>query len=228
MTKIKLGGIVANMSGKIGGQVYSHNRAGLYLRNIGTIGVAPTALQIASKARFASVSTAWTALTEDQRLAWSASAVNYNWVNVFADTYSPTGYSLFCSVNNNLLMAGVPMISWPVFPIQPPPIVGLSLNQLGGAGNLNIASPLANPPADTAWLIDVTMGISPSKNNYKVLLSQLLVLVNADALPYSIFADYTAKYGVIVPGTKLGLRARPLNLLSGTPGQYIFTSIILI
>lgn len=64
-----LGGEAA--SGKIGGKVYAHNRAGQYVR-ARTIPTNPrTAIQEAARTRFASASAAWAALTAGEKQTWA-------------------------------------------------------------------------------------------------------------------------------------------------------------
>lgn len=226
MAKVKYGAQVVNMSGKLGGQVYSHNASGAYVRNIGTIAVAPSAAILASQARFASCVAAWKLLSDAERTAWAAATVNYIQLNVFADPYTLNGFNLFMKVNNIRLMYGAAILSFPPFPVQPPQITGLLLNQPGGAATLEIDASVAAVPADTVWLIDQTTSISPTINNYKVLLANTLFLDAGDGLPASIYTEYTAKYGAPVSGMRMGTRVTPVHKPSGTPGQHFFFNLI--
>lgn len=225
MTKIKFGTIVTNMSGKIGGQVYSHNASGAYLRNIGTIAVLPSAAILASRARFASVVAKWKTITVSQRNAWNSATINFLKKDVFADTYAQNGFQLFCSINNVMLNIGANFLIFPPFPQMPTNILNLSISQPAGSNSLQLNANGAAVPAGTVWILDATPPISPTLNSYLNLLTQIKVLQAGDIIPSDIYADYVTKYGVPVSGMRGAFRVTPVNLSSATIGQRFFYNI---
>lgn len=110
MALIKFGGGILEMRGKIGGNVYSKNRYGNYVRQ-GTIPVNPnSSRQAAVRADMASIVSAWTeTLTAVQRAAWEVYAAAINFVNQLGETITLTGYNHFVRCNISRLNNGVPL-----------------------------------------------------------------------------------------------------------------------
>jgi hypothetical protein len=227
MAKIKFGSTVVNMSGKIGGQVYSHNAAGAYLRNIGTIAVSPSAAILAARERFATVTTAWNTLTDEQRQSWGSATVNYLRKNVFADVYTMNGFNLFTSVNITRLLIGEAILLFPPFPEKPAIIEGLIFEPAGGGLDFRIDAIPSAVPADETWIIEGTPPISPQINNYKTHLAIYKIMAGGEAVPEQLLTEYEAKFGTAIVNTLGGMRVTPVHTASGTKGasqyyKYIF------
>ena len=67
MAKIKFGMMMTDASGKLGGQVFSKNRGGSYVRTKVTPTNPQSTAQMSIRGIFASISSRWSSLTEAQR-----------------------------------------------------------------------------------------------------------------------------------------------------------------
>lgn len=106
MPKVKFSTLVSGMSGKSNGSVFSTNRAGAYFRN-NTSKVKPiTGANGIRKSLFTTAVQAWRQLTIEQQIAWNTAVDQFTRVNVFGDSFIPSGYNLFTQINNCRLAAG--------------------------------------------------------------------------------------------------------------------------
>jgi len=106
MALIKFGGGILEMRGKIGGNVYSKNRYGNYVRQ-GTIPVNPkSSRQQAIRNQLGQIVSAWSQLlTPAQRAAWDVYASNINFTNQLGETITLTGYNHY--VRSNVARIGL-------------------------------------------------------------------------------------------------------------------------
>ena len=72
MAKIKFGMMMTDARGKLGGQVFSKNRSGAYVRTKVTPVNPRTAAQPLSRSILGTLSASWSGLTEVQRRSWNA------------------------------------------------------------------------------------------------------------------------------------------------------------
>src|SRR5690625_5217983 len=110
---IKFGSIVVDGRGKLGGQVYSKNKSGNYVRNNAIPTNPRTTHQMASRALLSEVSRDWSALTEEQRNAWDSATEEFKRTNAFGDRTKLSGKNLYSSINKNLLQVGADKVQLP-------------------------------------------------------------------------------------------------------------------
>lgn len=103
-------GIITAASGSLGGLTASHNRGGQYLR----ARVIPTnpssGPQVAIRAIFGSLATAWQTLTDDQRAAWTTYAINVPVINRLGDPINLTGQQMYIRNNTAAVQVGLPRV----------------------------------------------------------------------------------------------------------------------
>lgn len=110
MAKIKFGMMMTDARGKLGGQVFSKNRAGAYVRTKVTPVNPRTAAQQLSRSILGTLSASWSGLTEVQRRAWNNAVEDWQRTDVFGDLRKPTGKNLFTGLNKELLQSDQPQI----------------------------------------------------------------------------------------------------------------------
>lgn len=103
MAKIKFGMMMTDARGKLGGQVFSKNRSGAYVRTKVTPVNPRTSAQQTNRSLLGQLSSAWSGLTEEQIRAWNKQVNEWQKTNVFGDLQKPTGKNLFTSLNKNRL-----------------------------------------------------------------------------------------------------------------------------
>lgn len=99
MAKIKFGMMMTDARGKLGGQVFSKNRAGAYVRTKVTPVNPQTALQQEGRELLGSLSQQWGLLTQAQIDQWNEAVDEWKSTDVFGDIKKPSGKNLFVKLN---------------------------------------------------------------------------------------------------------------------------------
>ena len=112
----KFGAMVTDLKGKVGGQVFTGTKAGTSMQNKtnsnpsaknGTkLSKADAGRVINTQANQTASINTWKLLSDADRQTWNAGAINFPFVNKYGEAYTPSGYQLFISVNNNLQAIG--------------------------------------------------------------------------------------------------------------------------
>lgn len=119
MALVRDGGLIGQLSGRVGPNVFSHNSGGSYIR-AGTIPItSTTTYAMAAKARLGASSTAWKSLTASQRLSWANWAQQNPIVNRIGQTIRLSGLAAYNKLNARLAALSVAAIDDP--PIIPAP-----------------------------------------------------------------------------------------------------------
>lgn len=220
--KIKFGAIVVAGSGKIGGHVASKNRSGAYLRTKVTPTNPNTASQAGARSLLASLSTAWSGLTESQRLGWNNAVKDYATTDIFGDIKNPSGINLFVKLNANLSISGQPLIndapaktevpfeaiSVVLFDVSTPALSAIAFFNTGldGATVLISATP------------KVSAGTSFVKNQFRNIA---VGVPNAGEVNFG--TEYVTKFGTLVIGDKFYVKVEPImpNGQKGTAQTHV-------
>lgn len=118
MAKIKFGLVVTDARNKLGGHVFSKNRAGAYLRTLVTPVNPRSSTQTNVRALFGQISKAWSELTEAQRNAWRSAVDSWKRTDVFGDLKRPDGKALHQRLNQQAQVVGYPKIVTPDEPSE--------------------------------------------------------------------------------------------------------------
>lgn len=203
MALIKPGGIVGQISGRVGGDVYSSNRYGRYVRN-GSIPITSTTTEaINAKGRLATVSQAWQGLTAAQRAAWASWAQTNPVVNRLGDSVVLTGHAAFVKCNTVLYYLGAAQIDDPPLSTAPVPLVTLTQSCDIGAGTFDLtytATPLA---ADEYLYIRTAVVDSHAINYVQNLLKLVGVSAAAQASPFDHQTLVEGRFGTLQVGQRV-------------------------
>jgi hypothetical protein len=226
--KAKFGAIVVDGRGKIGGHVASKNRAGSYFRTKVTPTNPNTAAQVLARSRFATLSVAWSALTDAYRLAWNNATDLWKGTNVFGDLKHPSGFNLFQRLNNNLAQIAVAQINTPPLPTAIGAWTAFSFIP-DNTGTMVITFAATPVPAGYAVLIDGTAPCSPGIKNANARFRRITKLAAAVATGEDIQAVYVAKFGAIAPiGNRVFLRAKFINIATGQVGLPVEATAVIV
>lgn len=132
MALIRPGGLVGQISGRLGGDVYSHNRYGQYVRTGTNPITSTTSYALAAKARMTATSQGWQSLSAALKLAWNAWATTNPTINRLGESIHLTGHAAYVGINTRLLACGVAGITAP--PIEPAPLPLVSLTLVADIG----------------------------------------------------------------------------------------------
>ena len=199
---------IADARGSINGTVYSRGIGGLYMKNRVKPLNPQSARQSAVRSQLASLSSGWRALTDAQREAWSAQADNYPATNRVGETYKPSGYQLYMTLNSNLNAVNAPIISVPVAPKgNTAAIIDSSIMELT-AGVLTTGSVTLDTAysADEFILIEATGGLSTGISSPSSSLFKRITSDDSAAATTAFTSDYISVLGSPAVGTKVFIK----------------------
>jgi len=105
------GSLIAQASGSVAGNTFSHNRGGQYIRNRSTPTNPNSPAQIVIRTGLADLSQLWSStLTVAQRAAWDTYAANVPVLNRLGDSIFLTGFNMYIRSNTPRLQAGLPRV----------------------------------------------------------------------------------------------------------------------
>jgi hypothetical protein len=226
MAKVKFTAMVAEVRGKLAGTVFSRNRGGNYIRTKVTPLNPQTGAQVAIRALLTQFAQAWRGLTEEQRESWRSSVSNWATTDVFGDLKNPSGSALYNRLNINIVNAGGSAINTPPSPTG---AVALSTLDITSAVTGDVFTLDFDPtpvPAGHALVVEATAMLSPGIQNANSQFRQIGVLAAASATGQDMFTAYTTKFGALVAGQRVVVRARLVNLSTGEKSQSLVATVL--
>lgn len=200
MAKYTPGALVGQISGSVGGTVFSHNRFGPYMRRRAVPVTSTTPNAMAAKAALAAGSAAWQGLSATNKLAWR----NWALVNPVTDSLGMaqalTAHQAFTGLYARCLRVGTATLTLP--PIAPAPAPLLSLTQTCdiGPGNFELAFTATPLGADeNAWL-RATVVNSEGIHYVDNLLKYVMISAAAQASPLDHQTAIETYYGPMAVG----------------------------
>ena len=194
--KIKWGAAIVAGSGKAGGHVASHNRAGAYLRTKVTPVNPQTSYQTGARNRLSAISTAWRALGATAILAWNNAVSLWKSTNVFGDIIKPSGFNLYQKLNNNLTLIAQSNISTPPTPVAVPVIItGVLAAVHASTITVTFTTDPVVTDADMYWY--ATEAISPGKSFVKSEFRAIGKNSTITAHVVDLSTLYNAKFGAV-------------------------------
>jgi len=222
---IKFGSIVTDGRGKLGGQVYSKNRAGSYVRNNAIPSNPRTTFQMKSRNLLAQLSQAWSGLTEQERNAWNGAVEKFPRKNVFGDTRNLTGKNLFTSLNKNLLQVGKSQLEVPPAPADSIGISDYSAISNIAEDELEINVTTENSNGDL--VIRATPPVSPGKTYVKNLLRVIdYGSATGNAQTVNVLNTYTDRFGSLSENQVIYFGIYSVNSAGVKSPEVIFRHII--
>lgn len=217
MAKIKFGMMMTDARGKLGGQVFSKNRAGAYIRTKVTPSNPQTQAQAQVRSNLATLSTGWNSLTAPQIAQWNSSVDDWATTDIFGDIKKPTGKNLYVKLNVNLLNSGQTAIAVPPSKIELPALMEVAVDVDSALNSLEIA----NLPifTDGVFQIEacapVPRGVNFVKNKFRVISYETKNAPGA----VIVSASYINKFGSVTNAENIFFRIRAIgeNGQAGVP-----------
>lgn len=218
MAKILFTAIVADMRNKVAGTVFSKNRGGSYARTKVTPVNPQTTFQSFVRGNFTSAAQAWRSLTELQRLAWLLVVNDYAKADVFGNIRVPAGNNVFSKLYiNATTISGTPLTNPPAT-TPTPALTEFTPVYNSVVPSATISSPFSSVPVGQSVVIRATSQQSPGVTNVKSLYRIIAVLPAGTPYPYNLLPDYTAKFGALVAGQKIGTSTQAYDTVSFKEG----------
>ena len=246
MASIKLSALVSAARGKVGGNVFSANKAGSFVRTYVKPTNRNTIPQQAVRGLFGTMSSSWRALTSEVRSQWNTIAVQYPYMNRLGDMATYSGQQLFNKLQSNINavnaagLIGAPapaLLTSPTTPQTFFPLVNgmsnfdLTANQFSTANVL--CDNLQDVPTGFALIIECTSPLSagitsPQKGLFKAINS---IAEEQDLTDTGIWSNlydgYVAVFGVPNTGDVFYTQIKQVSYASGeaTVAQRILTTV---
>jgi hypothetical protein len=209
MAKIKFGMMMTDASGKLGGQVFSKNRGGSYVRTKVTPLNPRTTAQSNVRGIFAAISSDWSTLAEADRNSFNGFVNDYARTDVFGDLRNPSGKALFQRLNQNLAISDQAAIT-----ICPPPAAVPFSNTRSAVGDVSSSEFSVTTDGNTDGsqiVVWATPRLSQGTTFVKNRLRQLEVFQGEDGALLDIYDSYVAKFGTPVAGDNIFVGVRVIN-----------------
>lgn len=165
MALIRFSNLVNDIRGATGGNVFSRNKAGAYVRNRTTPLNPQSSPQMAARALLAGLSQAWRTLSQAQRNAWAAMTESYPYTNKLGEVRHYSGEQLFITLNRNLQAAGEATINDPQFPAGVGAPLTLSVAANAMDGTITATGTLEGAAAEDIVVIQATPPVSAGINS---------------------------------------------------------------
>lgn len=217
MAKIKFGMMMTDARGKLGGQVFSKNRAGAYIRTKVTPSNPQTTAQAQVRSNLATLSTGWNTLTAEQITQWNSSVEDWASTDVFGDIKKPTGKNLYVKLNVNLLNSGQSVVATPPAKLELPALVGIDVDVTTATNTLVIEglSGFSNGLYQIEACAPVPRGVNFVKNRFRVIAYE----AEASPTPIDVSTAYLNKFGSVANAENIYFRIRAIgeNGQAGVP-----------
>jgi len=216
MAIMRPGPLAGQLSGRVGGIVFSRNRGGDYVRN-GPSPINPqTAYQTAVRNALGLASAGWDGLTDAQRVAWVAWAQSNPVQNRIGESIRLQGNAAFVALNSRLAYEGTAIVATPPSVNAPDPLLSITGSFDVGAGNFQLAYTATPLGAGLKlWVLGCLLS-SPAVTFVKNKLRHFYTGAAATASPVDLQASFSARFGAPVVGNKVVFVA---GVLDGTNGQ---------
>lgn len=234
MASIKLSAIVSAARGKVGGNVFSANKAGAFVRSYVKPTNRNTIAQQYVRGLFGALSSSWRNLTDSQRTQWNNMAVHYPYMNRLGDMSTYTGQQLFNKLQGNISACiSAPNISGtapsyltvPATPQEFYPLINDVNNIDNTAQQINLNNLLIDGnqfvPDGYGVIIEATAPLSagissPQKGLFKSIgyIDQNGDLSDS-ALWENTYANYVAIFGRPSAGDRAYIQVKQISLISG-------------
>lgn len=219
--------MVGQLSGSTGSTTASHNSQGSYFRSKVKPVNPNTTAQNFVRDRFALPSESWRGLTDAQRQGWKSLGAQMTAVDALGNPYTLNGFQAYMSVNryrlqlNLTVLSSAPALTSASWLTALGPIVADSV-----VPTFTVAFTPTPVPANSYLLIRATRPISPGRSFIGPTQYRNMFTVNpAGASPADILANYTARFGTLIAGYKVGIQAVPFiaNGFRGAPLTAVVT-----
>lgn len=209
------GPTIGQISGRIGGTVFSRNRGGSYIRNGSKPAVVLTDKALRYKAIFTAASQAWTALSSAQQLAWTVWARTQSKVNRLGRSITLSGQAQYIGLTSRILALGETPADTPPTAVAPAPAVPTGFTVDSGSGDTELTfttSPLG--ATEHLWIRGAKVN-SAGINNVENLLTEVLLSAAAATSPADLEDELIAAFGPLQTGATYVLQVRVCDNATG-------------
>ena len=215
MAKIKFGMFMTDARGKVGGQVFSKNRSGAYVKNKSTPTNGQTLRQTFIRQLLGAISQAWSALSISNRASFNNAVESWSKTDIFGDARNPTGKNLFTALNLNLVNSGQAQITSAPEKVEMPVLSVTSVTNSGTVLTVVADDDLPEGQVIVMATAPQTLGTSYFKGKFR----QIGVIAGTAIDAADITSLYVAKFGSFASGANIAFEFRVIldNGQAGVP-----------
>jgi len=208
--------LIAAASGKLNGMVFAKNKGGQYARNFSVPLNPQTTAQTVVRNRQTSFAQNWATLTDAERLSWENFAELHPRTNALGAIRHLSGFQVYVSANNNIENGGGVAITVAPATAVVPALTDLSvLADTVGPDAVDITFAPTPVPVDTTMIIQATLPLSPGITNANNKFRQIATEIAGTASDVDVITEYEARFGSLIAGQQIQIRAYNVNLLTG-------------
>jgi hypothetical protein len=206
---------VGQISGRVGGSIFSHNRGGQYIRN-GTIPVNPiTPARQQIKAWFSEASIHWTTLAIADQEAWNGFAALRSWTNRIGRSIKLNGQQWCIQLNARILGVGGTKIDVPPLTDSPDPIAGAALVADIGSGDFELSWTSGALASGVKLYLRGCVLEGNTPGYVKNKLREFMVSSGAATTPLDLSTTFPARFGTLQVGQIALVECRTIDSASG-------------
>lgn len=206
---------VGQISGRVGGTVFAHNRGGAYMRNGSIPSIVMTQKAMLYKGYLAAASQLYANATDAQAAAWREYAANHPVTNRLGRSHNLTGANWFVACNSRLIAADETPITLP--PNAPAPTGSqiASAAVAAGAGTATITLNVNPTGANKHAWIRAARVQSGRITNVRNKFTEILITGANAASPIDIATELEAELGSFQAGDWYHFEVRLLDNTTG-------------
>lgn len=225
MAKIKFGMMMTDARGKLGGQVFSKNRSGAYIRSKVTPTNPQTTFQTSIRQSFGAFSQAWSSLTDEERAAFDGAVSQFATTDIFGDLRNPTGKNLYLRLNQQATNAG--FASFDAVPAKAEMVQGIVTSAVYGLNSNEITLTGLNDGGVGRFVLSATPILSQGTSFVKNKLRDIYFAVTGSEDPSEMKDNYDARFGVPVVGDNIFVGIKyVLSNGQASPVQIVKMSVV--
>jgi hypothetical protein len=191
--KYLFGSMIVNGSGRLGGNVYSRNHYGSFVKTRVSPKQPNTTKQVATRVNLKAVQSAWDALTDAQRSNWNVFSKELIFNSSLGFNYTLTGYHVFLKCNLCRLSLNYGILIQPdVKPIFP----YFKISSVLSFSYINEIVLFLSPSIPAGYLINIfaTKQLSQGINYVHGQLVQIGSVASGQTFPTNVYSLWFAKF----------------------------------
>lgn len=224
---MKLTAFNGGMKGKIAGTVFQGGRYGQVCKGLPLIDAIAAGAKLTKadaiqvipwKKSFNDAGREWRTLAAAAKLTWETGAINFPATNKFGDTYTPSGFQVFMTVNTGRLNAGLTII--PTCPAVGAPPAVPTITVVWDAGNHAYSLSAFTQTANCTYTLYATSNISPGAKPKFGDWKALYILANPETFPLNFTSAYEDVFGSAPDSGNIWFRVQVINNVNAVKGVY--------
>lgn len=195
MAAIKLGAIVTDIKGKLGGHVFQKSNQSTIIRTGNKTRKNETPLNRLTQNRVNGVIQEYSGLTPALKQGWATAALPFSFKNKFGDSVKFSGRQFYIRQNTNALRGGHPMVGFPNLikaTTGKPTVTAINFNVLAGTGQSVGSGSIANNRYVYMMQKVGDNSLKPRLDKFVFNSSQAL----SNFTTTTLYNNYKARYGV--------------------------------